>query len=245
MNRNDGSHLIVPGDFLKTLENCEGYYVCPQDADGKPLGPVVGYAGEYDAADGVRKKWVGLTYYNFSKADVYPAVLTFFAQAMADRLKERRMVPDLIVGAPWAGVKFSQEVARILGRRHIFAEKKGDNIVLGRYEGEISSGERVMVGEELVNNLSTTGKLIGLIEEAGGIVVGICCAINRSYPGVKTFWDAPRKDPLPIIGVIEIPTPQYKQDDPVVAEAVTIGNVVWKPKYAWNRMKAAMDAVRS
>ena len=245
MSKNDGSDLIVPDDFLKTLENCEGHYMCPMDAmNGSLYGPVVGYAGEYDAADGAKKKWVGLTYYNFSKADPYPAVLTFFAQAMADRLTERKMVPDLIVGAPWAGVKFSQEVARILGCRHIFAEKKGDDIILGRYEGEINPGERVLVGEELVNNLSTTGKLINLIEEASGIVIGISCAINRSYPGTKIFWDAPRKDPLPIIGVIEIPTLQYKQDDPVVAEAVAAGNVVWKPKYAWDRMKAAMDAVR-
>lgn len=242
---NDGGHLIVPGDFLKTLENCEGHYMCPIDpVTGELCGPVVGYAGEYDAADGSKKKWVGLAYYNFSKADPYPAVLTFFAQAMASRLEERRMVPDLIVGAPWAGVKFSQEVARIIGCRHIFAEKKGDDIILGRYEGEINPGERVLIGEELVNNLSTTGKLVNLIEETGGIVIGISCAINRSYPGVKTFWDAPRTDPLPIIGVIEIPTPQYKQDDQMVAKAIESGNVVWKPKYAWDKMKAAMDRDR-
>lgn len=252
MSKNDGRHLIVPGDFLKTLENCEGHYMCPIDPiTGELLGPVVGYAGEYDAADGSKKKWVGLAYYNFSKADPYPAVLTFSAEVMASQLKEKKMVPDLIVGAPWAGVKFSQEVARILGCRHIFAEKnvigfdengkKIEKLILGRYEGEINPGERVLIGEELVNNLSTTGKLVNLIEETGGIVIGISCAINRSYSGVKTFWDAPRTDSLPIIGVIEIPTPQYKQDDQMVAKAIESGNVVWKPKYAWDKMKAAMD----
>jgi adenine/guanine phosphoribosyltransferase-like PRPP-binding protein len=245
MNRimNDGSHLIDPeGDPLQTLRNCEGYYTCPTDAEGKPLGPIVGYTAPYTPPGVVPElKWVGLTYYNFSKADPWPAVLTFFAEAMVRRLTVRHMLPDVIVGAPWAGVKFSQEVARLLGCRHIFAEKKGDEVILGRYEGEIHAGDVVLVGEELVNNTSTTGKLVKLIEDADGKVLGIFCAINRSFPFKETFWKAPESDPLPIIGVIERATPQYHQDDPLVAQAIADGRIVWKPKYAWDKMEAAMQ----
>lgn len=251
----DGFHLIDPnGDYLQTLENCEGYYACPVDADGKPLGSVVGYTATYTTNDGSKMKWVGLTYYNFSKADKWPAVLTFFAEGMAQRLKERGLIPDGIIGGPWAGVKFAHETARIIGCQSIYAEKKPiscnkdgeiiEEIILGRYGGEISPGSRWLIGEELVNNASTTGKLIKLVEDAGGIVIGICCAINRSSPFKQTFWDAPGRDPLPIIGVIECETPQYRQDDPVVAKAIAAGNVVWKPKYVWPQLKAAMDAAR-
>lgn len=240
----DGSHLIDPGgDFLLTLENCEGHYVCPMGENGKLLGPVVGYTADYDTGNGMKKKWVGLTYYNFSKADQWPAVLSFFAREMNRRLTARSMTPDVIVGAPWAGVKFSQEVAYLLGCRHIFAEKKGDDVILGRYEGAIKPGDTVAIGEELVNNASTTGKLVNLIEKNGGHVVCIFCAINRSSPFKETFW-VPPNDPIPIIGVIERETPQYRQDDPVVAEAITEGNIVWKPKYEWPKLKAAMDAHR-
>ena len=154
------------------------------------------------------------------------------------------MRPDIIVGAPWAGVKFSQAVALAVGCRHIFAEKKGDELVLGRYEGMIKLGDKVVIGEELVNNASTTAKLIELIENAGGQVVAIICAINRSYPFRNTFQSAPDKEPIPIFGVINRSTPQYRQDDPMVADAVAAGNVVWKPKYAWDQMKAAMDTHR-
>lgn len=240
----DGSHLIDPkGDFLRTLENCQGFYACPVGADGKLFGPAVGYTGEYDAGDGTKKKRVGLVYYNFSQADQWPAVLSFFAREMNRRLTVKNMVPDVVVGAPWAGIKFSQEVACLLGCRHIFAEKKGDDIILGRYEGDINPGDIVAIGEELVNNASTTSKLVSLIEKNGGHVVCIFCAINRSSPFKETFW-APPNDPVPIIGVIERETPQYRQDDPVVAEAIAAGNIIWKPKYAWEKMKAVMDAHR-
>lgn len=248
--RNDGSDLIVPGDYLATLQNCEGYYLCPTDADGMPLGPVVGYTAPYDGPGGKKMKWVGLAYLNFSKADRYPAVLTFFAEALAEKIRSRNLIPDVILGAPWAAVKFSQEVARILGSRHINAEKKpfinddgkpDEEIVSGRYEGEIRPGDIVAIGEELINNASTTEKLVKIANDAGGHVNSIFCAINRSSPFKETFWNAPRHDPVPIIGVIERPYPQFHQDDPIVAKAIAEGNIAWKPKYEWDRLKEAME----
>lgn len=235
----DGSHLIDPSrDLLKTLENCEGHYVCPVDDDGNLLGPVVGYTAQYEPG----KNWVGLVYFNFAKADAWSAVLTFFAEAIVDRMADWGLDPGVIVDAPWAGVKISQEVARLLGCRHIFAEKKGDDLSLGRYEGEIRPGDKVMIGEELVNNTSTTAKLIQLIHDAGGDVLGITCAINRSFPHKGSIGIGGRS--YPIVGAVEVPTPQYRQDDLMVARSIVADNVVWKPKYEWDRMKAAMDAHR-
>ena len=239
-----GLHLVVPGDYLKTLENCEGYYQCPLDENGKPLGPVVGYTADYDVGDGSKKKWVGLTYYNFSKADVWPEVLSYFAAKMVCILEEKGLAPDLIVGAPWAGIKFSQEVARQLGCRHIFAEKKGEEIILGRYEGEIHPNDYVLIGEELVNNLSTTWKLMRLIESVRARVIGIACAVNRSHPLKTEYWDAGPSGHIPVVSVIERETPQYRQDDPVVAEAISSGNFVPKPKYGWAKLKEAMEKYR-
>lgn len=237
----DGSHLIDPGgDLLKTLENCEGYYSCPvSPMCGAPLGPIVGYTAEYEPG----KKWVGLEYFNFSMADQWPTVLGMFVEAVFVSLRGRNLIPDLIVGAPWAGVKFSHVASVYFGCRHIFAEKKGDELILGRYEGAIQHGDKVVIGEELVNNASTTGKLIKIIEDAGGEVIAIIAAINRSYP-FRDVFEIPGRESIPIISAINRSTPQYRQDDPVVAEAIAQGNVVWKPKYAWDQMKAAMDAAR-
>jgi orotate phosphoribosyltransferase len=108
-------------------------------------------------------------------------------------------------------------------------------VILGRYDMEIPKGARVVIGEELVNNTSTTGKLITLIEEAGGQVVGILCAINRSYP-FKNAFDIADGRSVPILGVIEVPTPQYKQHEAIVAGAIAEGLYVPKPKYEWDRL---------
>jgi orotate phosphoribosyltransferase len=238
----DGSHLIVRDNFFETLKNCEGWYDCPVDREtGELLGPVVGYTADHPRGDGT--KWVGMHYANFSKADPYPAVLAFFGLEMAVRLQARHIIPTLVVGAPWAGVKFSQEVARQLGCRHIFAEKKNDGLTLGRYEDEVKSDDQVCIGEELVNNLSTTGTLKELIEDAGGTVIGIMCAINRSSPFMRFFTHADGRQ-IPIAGVIEREMPQYHQDDPAVADAIRKYGLIAKPKYAWGQLKAAMDAHR-
>jgi adenine/guanine phosphoribosyltransferase-like PRPP-binding protein len=237
----DGSHLVdMEGDLLKTLENCQGHYACPvSPLCGMPIGPIVGYTAEYEPG----KKWVGLEYFNFSMADQWPTVLGAFVEVVFDSLKDKGLVPDLIVGAPWAGVKFSHVASVYFGCRHIFAEKKGDDLILGRYEGAIRRGDKVVIGEELVNNASTTGKLINLIEDAGGEVIAIIAAINRSYP-FRDAFEIPDREPIPIISAIERSTPQYRQDDPMVTEAIAEGNVVWKPKYEWGRMKTAMEAAR-
>lgn len=235
-----GSHLIAPdGDLVATLENCEGHYVCPQDPDGTLLGPVVGYTAEYEPG----KNWVGLAYYNFAKADPWPAVRRFFAAEIVRRLTEMGIVPDIILDAPWAGVKISQAVGGLIGCRDVFGQKDDGDVILGRYDDVIQRGDTVVIGEELVNNTSTTGKLVALVEKAGGRVIGISCAINRSYPFAREFCVAPDRL-IPIVGAIERSTPQYRQDDPVVAGAIAAGNVVWHPKYEWPRLKAAMDAHR-
>lgn len=240
----DGSDLIDPdGDFFKTLESCEGWYTCPRDADGKPIGPIVGYTADHPKGDGT--KWVGTEYVNYSQADPWPAVNEFFAAGIVrhllDRLARR---PTLIVGAPWAGVKVSQEEARIMGVRHIFGEKKGDDIILGRYADKVLATDKIVIGEELVNNLSTTDKLIALLEQGGAEVIAISCAINRSFSPHRRELDLPDGRKIPIVGVIEQAMPQYHRDDPEVAEAIAKYGLIDKPKYVWSQLKAAMDAHR-
>ena len=150
-----------------------------------------------------------------------------------------------------AGLKFSQELARLVGCRHIFAEKMlmeageggqraKEKLALARYE--VSPGEQVVIVEELANNFTTTQRLIDLVEAAGGVVIGIVCVINRSFPLQTTFVVGTDQRALPVIAVIEEETPQYRQDDPLVAHLVAAGNVIWQPKKGhWPRLLAAMQ----
>jgi orotate phosphoribosyltransferase len=150
-----------------------------------------------------------------------------------------------------AGLRFSQEVARLIACRHISAEKKtvsleenrqrpNEELILGRYE--VEAGDRVLIGEELVNNISSAGKIVRLVEEAGGEVAGIMCAINRSFPFRNTYVPEEGRPPIPIVSVIERETPQYRQDDPEAVALVAAGNIIWKPKVEhWPRLQKVME----
>jgi len=234
---------IIPEDPIATLVNCSGYYVSPVDNDGNFVGPLVGYAGTYDDRDGNKKNYVGSCYFNVASAEPNPRTLNYFASLVAEIIKGKIGVPDVVLGAPMGGILLAEAIGVRLPCRISFAEKKVTRLavpedglkeesmlIIKRHE--IKSGDKVVVIEDLCNNFSTTDKLKALIESKGGKMVAVACVINRSE---KTDWNK-----LPVISVIHKPTPQYKQDDPKVIELVKAGNIVWKPKYEWDKLKKAM-----
>jgi adenine/guanine phosphoribosyltransferase-like PRPP-binding protein len=254
-NYNGGKGLIVSQgsdnpfcdehfDFRQTLINCQGLYECPTDDQGRPQGPLVGYAGKYDSGDGVMANYVGLPYYNFSMADQHPAVLRRVAIELANLFLAGGHETDVILGAPMAGIKISAALAEELGCRHIFAEKEvvalganggraDERLAMKRYD--IPAGARVWVGEELINNLSTALELVNLIKSVGARFCGIIAVINRSADDIRTFYG------MPIVSLLHVPTPQYRQDDPLVVDALRRGyEIIWKPKPSWAMLKAAM-----
>jgi orotate phosphoribosyltransferase len=239
---------LVPDDALVTLKNCDGYYDCPKGPDGELLGPLVGYAGRYDDGNGKKLQYVGLKYYNFARAERFPHACSMFAEGIRNLLASKNIDFDVIVGAPMGGIILSAEIARVANRRRGFMEKKVTKLATetGKEESvlitdrhELSAGEDVILGEDVVNNMSTTDKAWKLITSFDARLVAITCAFNRSG---KRFFQAPDGSMIPIICYEWIPTEQYRQDDPVVAEYVAKGQVIWKPKDNWSALKAAMEA---
>lgn len=238
---------IVPGNVIATLRNCDGVYECPMDADGKPVGPLIGYAGTYDGPDGKLLNYVGFVYYNVGKGDQWPHITEHWARTHAQRLAG--LNPDLLVAAPMGGISYMSVLKQALGCRGIFAEKKvietakegqreKSKLILGRYE--VNLGDRVVIVEDIINNFSTTNDMIKLIEAAGGIVVALTCIINRSD---KTCWEMGGRK-IPVISLQHRPTPQYRQDDPAVARYIAVKNdmIIWKPKDRWDELKAIEGA---
>lgn len=239
--------LIIEKDVvLETLKRCQGYYKCPEAPEGKLLGPLVGYVGRYDDGQGNMKQYVGKVYYNFARAEQYPHVLEHFARGLAHRLAQT-VAFDLVVGTPMGGILIAGDVSRLTDSRRIFCEKKTvapdsaagrevTKLVVERHE--IRHGDRVVVCEDLVNNLSTTEQVKALIEEHGGTLVAIACVLNRSP---HCYFSAADAREIPIVSLLHLPTEQFRQDDPKVAFYIEAGQVLWKPKHRWAELKAAMD----
>ncbi|MEK7172374.1 MAG: phosphoribosyltransferase [Patescibacteria group bacterium] len=239
----------VDADPLTTLRRCGGYYECPKSSGGKRLGPLVGYAGTYNTDDGTQKHWVGDTYVNFAKADEFPRVLDYFAGQVKKKFKLALSDIDVFCGAPIGGYSFAQTLGSVFDRRVIKAEKKlitlatTENreesvMVFGRHN--IENGDQVAIVEDVCNNFSTTEQLIQLIESAGGYVRVIVCFLNRSL-NVEDCYQSNQSDTKPVIALARKLIFEYKQEDPWVVVDIALGNIVWKPKYEWDKLMQAMS----
>lgn len=243
MSRSIWQAVRINRDPLELLRLCGGYYKCPKGPDGKRVGSLVGYAGKYDAGDGTKKQYVGDVYYNFARAEQYPHVRDVFARALAEKFIDGN-APDVLLGAPLGGILLADAIARMLGCRVIFAEKKvtavatessreESKLTLDRHE--VRPSDTIVLVEDVCNNFSTTDQLISLVENAGAEVMAIVCAINRSK---HTMYQT-----LHVESVVHVPTAQFKQEDPEVADDVAAGNVVWKPKEAWDKLAPYMQGI--
>lgn len=232
---------------LEILARCGGYYECPTDGNGRRLGKLVGYAGRYEAPDGLQKQYVGDVYANFAEAEQYPHVMGHFARRMREKHSISFDDVDVFVGAPIGGYSFSEALAKEYDRRVIKAEKKvialatknsreQSELVFGRHN--VKPNELVVICEDVCNNMSTTAELIGLIEGAGGIVAYVACLLNRSLD-VHDVYMVPRtRRPYRVLSLERKPIMEYRQDDPRVRDDVILGNVVWKPKDEWEKLEA-------
>jgi orotate phosphoribosyltransferase len=227
----------------QTLVNFDGLYDSPKDVNGKPKGPVVAYAG---IESETQKNYVGFAYFNIAKVEQDPKSRKYFVEALARNIKYRVNHPTIIVGAPMGGLILATALADAFFCDVAFFEKKvtkladpinhlkeESELVFNRHE--INPGDSVILFEDLVNNFSTTKKMVDFIDSKGANVIAIACIVNRSPNGCDSF------EGIPVISVIDIPTAEYKQTDPEVKELIESGNIVYKPKAEWSRLKKAME----
>lgn len=236
--------------LLEDLQILGGYYKCPEDSRGNLLGPLVGYAGKYTADDGSLKQYVGKEYFNFARGEQDPIFRNGCAHELRDILAKHILHLQYVIGLPMGGIMLAVELGKKLTCQTIFAEKSvtkpADNgqreesrLVIERHE--LKSGSTVILIEDVCNNFSTTTEAIRLVKGKGCKVAAIACAINRSAFDYTTT----NEGRFNVVSVLHQPSQQWRQDDPEVAEHVRSGNVVWKPKHEWERLKAAMDACQA
>lgn len=241
-------------DFIKTLTRLGGYYECPKNGRER-LGPLAGYAGRYrDTDDGTLKQYVGDVYANCAVLEKNPRELVFFTDYLAEQLSKKyvRNPPRELVmcGLPMGGIATGMLVATKMGVRFAYPEKKvleaatassreRSQLAFGRHA--ITSGDHVVLAEDVLNNFSTVGEAIDLVEHAGGKVEGIIGLLNRS-----PFYEAQfsyKGEDYPIICVTRKEIIEYEQNHLAVARDVANGNVCWKPKDEWPRLQKIMEVV--
>ncbi len=98
-------------------------------------------------------------------------------RALASKVNTSKV--DTIISPALGGIIVGQELARSLGKRHIFAEKEEGKLVLRR-GFSISKGECFLVAEDVVTQGGRVKETIEIVRSRGGVVAAVAVLVDRS-----------------------------------------------------------------
>ncbi len=121
---------------------------------------------------------------------------------------------DLVVSPAMGGILIGHEVARALGRRFVFTERK-DGVMMIRRGFEIAKGEKVVIAEDVVTRGTSLLEVVKVVEDAGGVVAGLTSIIDR------TGGDADL--PLPLHSLARVKVQTWRPEDcPLCAKGLDV-----------------------
>jgi orotate phosphoribosyltransferase len=106
-----------------------------------------------------------------------PAIAGEFGSAIADQFRSAQI--KTVASPAIGGLIIGYEVARSLGARFIWTEREDGAMTLRR-GFRVSSGERILVVEDVITTGGSTRETIEALTKAGATVVGAASIIDRS-----------------------------------------------------------------
>lgn len=91
---------------------------------------------------------------------------------------------DIIVGPAMGGIIVAYELGRQLNKPAIFTEREEGLMTIKR-GFSIIEGQRVLIAEDVVTTGKSAYEAIKVVEERGGIVVGIGSIVDRTNGDIK------------------------------------------------------------
>jgi orotate phosphoribosyltransferase len=144
-----------------------------------------------------------------------PADAEVFAQAIT--IKCRGVAIDTVASPAIGGLIIGYAVAQALGTRFVWTERQNGEMTLRR-GFTLSSGERILVVEDVITTGGSTRECIAALQTGSGKVVGAASVVDRS--GGKADVGVPR------VSLIELDIPTFSPDECPLCEA---GIEVTKP----------------
>ena len=122
---------------------------------------------------------------------------------LADKL--RQFDCDTVISPALGGIIVGQEVARSLGKRHIFVEKEDGKLVLRR-SFQISANEKFVVVEDVVTRGGRVQETIDIVRAHSGIVSAVGVIVDRSGETKPTFG-------CPFVSLVEMEVETFPADN--------------------------------
>jgi orotate phosphoribosyltransferase len=115
-------------------------------------------------------------YVQCAKLLQHPVEAAWACRSLAESIRE---TVDVVVGPALGGVVVAYELARALGVRALFTERKDGSMQLRR-GFEIAPGERILLCEDVITTGGSAKEAASCLEFLGGQIVAVACLVNRS-----------------------------------------------------------------
>jgi orotate phosphoribosyltransferase len=119
--------------------------------------------------------------------------------------KLRPFQATTVISPAVGGIIVGQEVARHLGKRHIFAEKDGLGGLVLRRGFTISPGEKFLVAEDVVTLGGRVRETIQIVRSHGGIVAAAGAIVDRSGGSLPDFG-------CPFVSLVQMNVETFEPD---------------------------------
>ena len=141
---------------------------------------------------------------------------------LAAAISDAGLDPHIVIAPAMGGLIIGHETARALDLPFLFTERSEGTMVLRRGFG-VTSGQRVVVIEDVVTTGRSTREVIDILEGLGAAVIGVASMINRS--GIAQPFA-----PLPSRSLLEVDFPTWTAEEcPLCGDGVPIAKPGSRP----------------
>jgi len=133
----------------------------------------------------------------------YPDRAHQVCQLLAKRARSLGPI-DAVVGPALGGILIAYELARVLGVRGLFTERRDGQMTLRR-GFEVAAGERVLIAEDVVTTSRSSLEVAQVLMEYDAAILGIACIVDRTLNvGDLTF---------PLISAVRLEIDAFEPND--------------------------------
>ena len=142
------------------------------------------------------------TYFQCALVLQYPDLALDLGRRLAARCDAARI--DVVVSPALGALLLGHEVARALGRRFVFTERKEGAMSLRR-DFTLEKGDKALIVEDVVTRGTSTREVADIVTAAGGIVVGAAALVDRTTADVAL--------PVPVASLLKVDVVTWPADD--------------------------------
>lgn len=121
-------------------------------------------------------------YFQCAQVLQYPEYNELICKIIADNFNVFEI--DVVISPAIGGIIVGQEVARLINKKSIFAEREDKKLVLRR-GFSIEEGKKYLVCEDVVTTGGSVFEVMDIVRNVGGIVAGVGFIVDRSNNKVQ------------------------------------------------------------